>query len=119
MESILTNLECGTRPQQPRFRRTGGRPFKSLAQDFFDRLQLQGGFEQTCRPVRENRCDLVGIFFCDEIVDSGFRLEKYRVERHLGAIVGLQVELIIGRKSISRIERAKGRKSQTSQARGN
>ncbi len=48
--------------------------------------------EQAGPPLTEKRGDLILIFFGDELIGARLRVEEERVERRLGAIMGVEVK---------------------------
>ena len=92
MRIYLTDLK---RPgaHEARFNRPERRPGEIRCENFFDRPHFLRRFEQARAPFGENGCDLVRIFFRDEIVEPCLRLEQRGIERRLGSIVRMQVKL--------------------------
>src|SRR6202022_2970730 len=69
--------------------------------------------QQPGAPLRENCRYLVRIFFRDETVESCLRFQQKGIEWPLGAIVGMQVKLRVGR----RLKGESGRETQAPQIR--
>src|SRR5713226_2255200 len=102
------------RAGQPRLLRTWRGSQKTRSENSFDGLRVLRRSQQTFTPLRENRPDLVGVFFGEEVMETGLKFEKRGIERGLGAIVRMEVELAFGR-SVVRIKR----KGEIAQACGN
>src|SRR5713101_189267 len=109
-EFISTDLKR-PRAHEARFNRPERRPGKIRGENFFDRLHLLRRLQQVRAPLRQNRCDLVRIFFGDEIVEPRLCLEQRGIERRLGSIVRMQVKLALCCKRAWRIK-SKGKIAQ-------
>jgi hypothetical protein len=56
------------------------------------------------------------VFFGDEIIQAGLRLEQYGIQRPLGSIVRMQMEVAVGWDCDGRIARIDERKGETAKA---
>ena len=52
---------------------------------------------QARAPFRENRCDLIGIFFSDEIIELCLGLEERSIQGRRAAVMRMEMELTIRR----------------------
>ena len=84
-----------TRTHQSRFSRLKRRSDEIRREHSLDRLDVLRRPQQACAPLRENRCNLLGMFFRDENIKARFRLEQSGFERQLGSIVRMQMELAL------------------------
>jgi hypothetical protein len=85
-ESESADFERGARAHDPRFGRLRRSSEEIRRKNLFD------GFDQVSTPFRENRGNLIVIFFRDEIVEPGVGLEQRGVQRRLGAVMRMQME---------------------------
>jgi len=61
-------------------------------ENFRDGLGVPRGLQQAGTPLRENRGNLIGIFFCDEIVEACLHLQQRGIERPVSSIMRVQME---------------------------
>ena len=54
--------------------------------------------------MRENTSNLIRVFFCNELIETGLGLEQRGLERQVGAIARMQVEFGSGRVRVLEIE---------------
>ena len=94
-ELIPINFQCGIGTNQPRFNRLKRRPDEIRGKDFLDRLHLLRRLQQASAPLCENRCNLVDIFFRDELIGASMHFEQSVFEWQLRPIVRVKMKLAL------------------------
>ena len=97
-------LSNRTRPDESGLLGVERRAAKICSDSSFERTDVLRGLQQAFAPPSQKRCDLVGVFFTDEFIESGLCLEQRGVEQCLAAIVRMDVKVGFGR-TVVRIER--------------
>ena len=112
------NLQHWPRPHSPRIRRLQRRRRETSDKNFLDRLHILWRSQPALAPLGENRRNLVGVFFRDEVVETGLRFAEQRIQRPRLTVVRMQVELATNGGSLARIGRMSNGKAEAAQAWG-
>ena len=105
-EFVSVDFQGFTATRRPRRHRVQGVPGELRSQERFDCPDTQRRLPQARTPLLENRADLSGVFFRDEVVQPRVHFQQSGIQRPLRPIVRLKMELCCIGGLGARIDRA-------------
>lgn len=91
-ESVLAHFQRGTGTHDSRLSGLERYAGEIRCERLRDGLRFLRRLQQAGAPLRQNGRNLVGVFFGDEVVETGLHFEHGGIERTVASIVGMQME---------------------------